>query len=165
MIHLLVRGLEQAKPANHHGIPEVCQEFAVVRSYTVRREVTMKLTLSIIPETLTICPLQANEDVPRWATAASFWSITKTTAELSIVVTKECVPAGVRTEGTWRALKIAGPIPLSAVGILASVAEPLAKARVNLFAISTFDTDYVLVPADRLEDARLALSDAGHMVS
>jgi hypothetical protein len=102
--------------------------------------------------------------VPAWATAASFWSVTRTADELSIVVTKGCVPAGVQAEGAWRALKIAGPIPLCAVGILASIAEPLARAGINLFAISTFDTDYVLVLADRLEDARLALSAAGHTV-
>jgi len=79
-------------------------------------------------------------------------------------VAVESVPADIRAEGTWRALRIAGPIPLSAVGILASVTEPLARAGINLFVVSTFDTDYVLVVSDRLEDARFALSDAGHIV-
>jgi len=124
----------------------------------------MELALTTIPETLTICRLAPDARVPAWAMAAPFWSITRTPDELSIVVAKECVPAGIRAEGAWRALKLAGPIPLSAVGILASVAKPLARAGINLFAVSTFDTDYVLVAADRLEDARLALSDAGHIV-
>ena len=124
----------------------------------------MGLTLTTIPETLTICRLQPNVELPAWAMVGPFWSITRTPDELSIVVAKEYVPAGIRAEGAWRALRIAGPIPLSAVGILASVAEPLARAGINLFAISTFDTDYVLVAADRLEDARLALSNAGHIV-
>ena len=124
----------------------------------------MGLALTTIPETLTICRLAPDADVPSWAMAGPFCSTTITPDELSIVVEKECVPAGIRAEGTWRALKIAGPIPLSAVGILASVAEPLARARINLFAISTFDTDYVLVASDRLEDARLALANAGHVV-
>ena len=123
----------------------------------------MGLALTPIPETLTICRLAPDADVPSWAKAGPFWSITRTPDELSIVVAKECVPDGIRAEGAWRALKIAGPIPLSAVGILASVAEPLARAGINLFAISTFDTDYVLVAADRMEDARLALTDAGHI--
>ena len=77
------------------------------------------------------------------------------------------MPGGVgqdRAEGAWRALKIAGRIPLSAVGILAAVAEPLARAGINLFVVSTFDTDYILVASDRMEDARLALSNAGHIV-
>jgi hypothetical protein len=124
----------------------------------------MGLALTTIPETLTICRLPPDADVPSWAMAGSLWSIARTPDELSIVVTKEYVPAGIRAEGAWRALRIAGPIPLSAVGILASVAEPLARAGINLFVISTFDTDYVLVVSDRLEDARLALSDAGHIV-
>jgi len=124
----------------------------------------MGLALTTIPETLTICRLAQDADVPSWAMAGSFWSITRTPDELSIVVAKECVPAGIRAEGAWRALKIAGPIPLSAVGVLASIAEPLAQGGINLFAISTFDTDYVLVASDRLEDTRLALSRAGHIV-
>jgi uncharacterized protein len=124
----------------------------------------MGLVLTTIPEALTICRLQPNGPLPAWAMADPFWSITRTRDELSIVVAKESVPADVRAEGAWRALRIAGPIPLSAVGILASVAEPLAQAGINLFVISTFDTDYVLVASDRLEDARLALSDAGHLV-
>lgn len=124
----------------------------------------MGLALTTIPETLTICRLAPDADAPSWAMAGPFWSITRTSDELSIVAAKACVPAGVRAEGAWRALKLAGPIPLSAAGILASIAEPLARAGINLFAISTFDTDYVLVAADRLEDARLALSRAGHIV-
>jgi hypothetical protein len=124
----------------------------------------MGLILTAMPEMLTICRLTPDAELPAWAMAGPFWSIARTSDELSIVVTKECVPAGVRAEGVWRALKIAGPIPLSAAGILASVAEPLARAGINLFAISTFDTDYILVTSDRLEDARLALSEAGHIV-
>jgi uncharacterized protein len=124
----------------------------------------MALVLTTVPDTLTICRLAPDADLPAWAMGASFWSVTRTPDELSVVVAKEHVPAGVRAEGAWRALKIAGPIPLSAVGILASVAEPLARARINLFAISTFDTDYILVASDRLDDARRALSAADHIV-
>jgi hypothetical protein len=124
----------------------------------------MGLILTAMPEMLTICRLAPDAVLPAWATAGALWSITRTPDERSIVVAKEYVPVGIQAEGAWRALKLAGPIPLSAVGILASVAEPLARARINLFAISTFDTDYVLVPAERLEEAQLALSEAGHIV-
>jgi uncharacterized protein len=137
---------------------------ATARSRAVQPEVTMGLVLTTTPETLTICRLAPDADLPSWAMAAAFWSITRTPDELSIVVAKDCVPAGIRAEGAWRALKIAGPIPLSAVGVLASIAKPLAQGGINLFAVSTFDTDYVLVAAERLEDARLALSNAGHIV-
>ena len=124
----------------------------------------MGLALTTMPETLTICRLAPGADLPAWAMAGPFWSITRTPDELSIVVATGCAPAGIRAEGAWRALKLAGPIPLSAVGILASIAEPLARAGINLFAISTFDTDYILVASDRLEDVRLSLSQAGHVV-
>jgi hypothetical protein len=124
----------------------------------------MGLILTAMPETLTICRLASDAELPAWAIAGPFWSITRTPDELSIVVEKANAPADVPAEGTWRALKIAGPIALSAVGIMASIAEPLARAGINLFAISTFDTDYILVASERLEDARLALSEAGHIV-
>jgi len=124
----------------------------------------MRLQLSVLPETLTICRLAPDADLPAWATRGGFSSVTRTPEELSIVVAKDRVPAGIRAEGAWRALKAAGPIPLSALGILASLAEPLGRAGVTLFAISTFDTDYLLVCADRLEAARAALSDAGHTI-
>jgi len=75
------------------------------------------------------------------------------------------VPAGVQAEGVWCALKVAGPIPLSSVGILASIAAPLACADISLFVVSTFDTDYVLVRAEQLESAVTALSGAGHGVT
>ena len=124
----------------------------------------MGLVLTATPETLTVCRLAQGAALPAWAMAGAFWSITRTPDELSVVVDKDSVPAGVRTQGAWRALKVAGPIPLSAVGILASIAEPLGRAGISLFAISTFDTDYVLVAAERLKDARLVLSQVGHAV-
>ena len=124
----------------------------------------MGLTLAAIPGMLAVCRLAPDAELPSWAMTGPLWSITRTPDELSIVVAKECVPAGIRAEAAWRALKIAGPIPLSAVGILASIAEPLARAGISVFAISTFDTDYLLVGADRLEAACLALAEAGHTV-
>ena len=124
----------------------------------------MRLLLSVLPGTFTICRLAPGADLPTWANTGSFCSITRTSEELSIVVTSESVPASVQAEGAWRALKVAGPIPLSAVGILASIAESLARAGISLFAISTFGTDYILVAAERLEDARSTLSQAGHAV-
>jgi hypothetical protein len=124
----------------------------------------MGLTLTAIPDRLTVCRLAPDADLPAWATTGRFWSITRTPDELSIVVAKGYVPDNVRTHDAWCALKVAGPIPLSAVGILAGVAGPLGRAGISLFAISTFDTDYILVAAERLEEARLALSEAGHIV-
>ena len=87
--------------------------------------------------------------------------MTRTAAELSIVCDVPG-PPGVRRSGPWRALEVLGPLDHGAVGILRDIAEPLAAAGISLFAISTFDTDYVLVPADRVAAAAAALRRAGH---
>jgi len=124
----------------------------------------MNLRMAVMPETLTICRLEPEAAVPPWATAGTFFAITRTVEELSIVLPQEHVPASVHAEGGWRAFKIEGPIPFSAVGVLASVVGPLARSGISLFAISTFNTDYILVRTDQLEAARLALSRVGHAV-
>ncbi len=121
------------------------------------------LTLSVLPETLAICRLEREASVPDWATGG-FVSITRTSDELSIVCDERAVPSGVKADRGWRALKIEGPLDLALTGVLASIAVPLAEAKINLFAISTFDTDYVLVKADRLADASGVLRSAGQRV-
>jgi len=123
----------------------------------------MGLTLTTIPETLTICRLQPNVELPAWAMVGPFWSITRTPDELSIVVAKESVPADIRAGRRVASAEARGADPLvrrwySGIGY-----GTACSSRINLFAISTFDTDYVLVASDRLEDARLALSRAGHI--
>ena len=121
------------------------------------------LTLSVLPESLAICRLDHDATVPKWA-AGNFVSITRTRDELSIVCDERDVPSDVKADREWRALKIEGPLDLAMTGVLASIAMPLAEAKINLFAISTFDTDYVLVKASRVADAIGALRDAGHLV-
>ena len=74
------------------------------------------------------------------------------------------VPPGTQAERDWRLLKVAGPFAFGTVGILASVTGPLARAGISLLAVATFDTDYVLVKAERLDDALRVLEAAGHTV-
>jgi uncharacterized protein len=81
-----------------------------------------------------------------------------------VVCAAERVPPGVRADQGWRALAVAGPLDLSMTGVLLSLLEPLARAGVSIFAVSTYDTDHVLVRADRLDDAVAALRAAGHRV-
>lgn len=121
------------------------------------------LTLSVLPETLAICRLEREASVPEWA-MGEFVSITRTPDELSIVCNERDVPPGVKADRGWRALKIEGPLDLALTGVLASIAVPLAEARINIFAISTFDTDYVLVKADRVTEAIRVLRTSGHMI-
>ncbi|MDQ3137846.1 MAG: ACT domain-containing protein, partial [Gemmatimonadota bacterium] len=84
--------------------------------------------------------------------------------ELSITAAESSVPEGVRCERPYRALRVRGPLPLDLVGILAAIADPLASAGLSIFAISTFETDYVLVKAADLEPAIRVLERAGHQV-
>ncbi len=115
---------------------------------------------------LAVCRLPPEAALPAWATQASqpLVSITRTDSELSIVLPQAEVPPGVRAAAGWRALAVRGPLPFHLVGILASLAAPLADAGVPIFAISTHDTDWLLVRHDRLSDACAALTEAGHLV-
>ena len=121
--------------------------------------------LTVLGERLSTCRLNVGEKVPAWATGASFFSVTRTRDELSVVCPEEVVPEGISREWGWRALKLEGPFDLSMVGILASVASPLAEAGASIFSVSTFDTDYVLVREEQLELAIDTLRASGHRVS
>lgn len=120
--------------------------------------------LSILPESLAICRLDPQTSCPEWANAGSLSSITRTTEELSILCPQEHVPEGVMADRDWRALKIQGPLDFAMVGVLSELAGLLAAAKVSIFAISTFETDYILVKADKLRRAIEALRIAGHHV-
>lgn len=117
-----------------------------------------KLSLSIMPNKLAICCLEKDAQIPSWATDGIFFSISKTADELSIVCSENKVPDGIKSEKNWRAFKVMGPLDFSLTGILASLANPLAEAKISIFAVSTFDTDYILVKDDSLERAVKVLS-------
>ena len=122
------------------------------------------LGLTLLPEKLAVCRLERAATLPAWATQSSFFSITCTTDELSIVCPQAVVPDGVVCEREWSALKVAGPLDFALVGILASLAQPLAAAGISIFAISTYDTDYLLVKADKLTQAVAVLRAEGHLI-
>ncbi len=124
----------------------------------------LRHSLTLLPEPIAICRLSATEPVPVWATASAWWSITRTPDELSVVCAESLVPAGVSASRGWRALRVTGPLPLDQTGILASVTGPLAAARISVFALATFDTDYVLIPDLQRAAAIEALEHAGHRV-
>jgi hypothetical protein len=89
-------------------------------------------------------------------------NITRTGDELAIICPAERVPVEIRAERDWRVLKLAGPFSFTAVGVLASVATPLARAGISLLSIATYDTDYFLVKTDRFDEAVAVLAAAGH---
>jgi hypothetical protein len=120
--------------------------------------------LILQPDVLCICRLDPADPVPAWATESSFVSITQTPEELSIVCAQVVVPDMVHCVGDWRCLRVAGQLDFSLVGVLASVVTPLAAAGISVFAISTFDTDYLLVRAGQLEEALAVLEAHGHSI-
>jgi hypothetical protein len=119
----------------------------------------------VLGETLAVCRLDRYSGIPGWTTAAGFCSVTRAGDELSVVCPEESVPEDVTCERGWRAIGLEGPLDFSMVGVLAAMLTPLAGAGVPVFAISTFDTDYVLVREEQLDLAIAALRGRGYEVS
>src|SRR5512133_3665206 len=102
------------------------------------------LKFRCLPDAYAIVRLQPNSTIPDWATG-HFTSITRTADELSVVCAAGNVPPNLRPPERWICLKLEGPFPLSQTGILLSFIEPLSDSGVSVFAIATYDTDYVLI--------------------
>jgi hypothetical protein len=125
------------------------------------------LTLLVLPGELAVVRLPPDAHVPPWAFSpvpGALWSMTRTDEEVSLVRAAEAVPSDARAERGWRALRVAGTIDFALTGVLASVLAPLGEAAVSIFAVSTYDTDYVLVREQALPAAVDALRAAGHDV-
>jgi hypothetical protein len=120
--------------------------------------------LDLLPGRLAICRLPPDAPLPVWAAAAPFTSVTRTAYELSVVCTEAVAPEGAECDAGWRIFQVRGPLDFSLTGILAAIAGPLADAGASIFAISTFDTDYVMVKEEKLAQAVDALRTAGHAV-
>jgi uncharacterized protein len=123
-----------------------------------------ELRLSLLLGHMSVCRLNPAVEIQDWAMASGFLSITRTEDELSVVCPEEAVPEDARSEDGWRVLRLEGPFEFSEVGVLSSVVGPLAEADVSVFAVSTYDTDYVLVKAKQLEAAVSALRARGHEI-
>ena len=123
------------------------------------------LTLDLVPGSFAICRWAPDESLPPSVTEGTFFSVTRTPTELSAVCDVEAVPAGVKSEGPWSVLAVRGPLDLNMTGVLAGLTAPLAAAGVSIFAVSTYDTDYVLVRHHDLDRAIRALRGAGHEIS
>ncbi|MDX2005494.1 MAG: ACT domain-containing protein [Meiothermus sp.] len=120
--------------------------------------------LELLPGLYAVSQLSPAAPVPSWADGEGFVSIGRTEEELSVVCLEARVPSGVKTDGGWRCFKFQGPFAFDQTGILSSVLEPLARAEVGIFAVSTFNTDYLLVKTENLERTVAALEAAGHLV-
>jgi uncharacterized protein len=121
-----------------------------------------KLKFRVISGSFAVCRLPAADPIPQWATEGSFTSITRTSDELSIVCPSDNVPLQYKSETLWACLKIEGPFAFSEIGILEAFIRPLVESNISVFAIATFDTDYVSVQQNSLDQALDALQSAGH---
>lgn len=115
------------------------------------------LTMKLLNEKYGVCRLDKTESIPKWTQNSNFFSITKTTDELSIVCSQDNIPSDIKCEKDWRMLKILGPLDFSLIGILASISRILAQKGISIFAISTYDTDYILVKNKDIDNAIAAL--------
>jgi uncharacterized protein len=122
------------------------------------------LTLTILAETFAISRLDKAAPIPNWASSNGWWSVTRTDDELSVVCPEPQVPTDVISNRGWKCLNVVGPLDFSLTGVLASLLKPLAEARISVFSVSTFDTDYLLVKTENLAATARLLSLAGHQI-
>lgn len=122
------------------------------------------LKLKLLKDKYGVCRINNTESIPEWAKSLEFSSITRTKEELSIVCAQYDIPDDIQCEKDWRILKIAGPLDFSLVGILAFISTILADCDVSIFAISTYDTDYILVKEKYLSKAIESLEQKGYEV-
>jgi hypothetical protein len=124
------------------------------------------LALCLLEDQFAIVRLDPARATPAWAQGrSSFTAVVRTAAELSVVAPQEAVPAEVEAVGPWRVLEVQGPLDFGLTGILADLAGILARIEISIFAVSTYDTDYVLVREEDVAAAIEALRAAGHAVA
>ncbi len=122
----------------------------------------MKSQLNILENHFTIHRFPANHEIPNQVYESQFYSISKTDEELSIVCNSTTQVNSEKSDTDWSCIKVEGPLNFSLTGILAKISTVLAKAEISIFAISTFDTDYILVKSEKLPFAKKALLKSGY---
>jgi len=122
------------------------------------------IELDLLPGLFAVVQLEPGSPLPAWAHSNTLFSLTTTETETSVLCDDISAPDGIRAERGFRCFRVRGPLDFALVGILQRLIEPLATAGISVFVISTFDTDYILVPGASLEAAVAALTGAGHAV-
>lgn|SRR5699024_493789 len=123
------------------------------------------MNLKVLEETFTVLKISPTEAIPSWATNADIFSIMRTNEELSIVLPSDLLPDNEEftdIEHDWKCIKIEGVLDFGLTGILASLANPLAENNISIYALSTFNTDYILVKRECIEKAKIVLENKGH---
>ena len=122
------------------------------------------MRLQRYPETLAVVRLGPGSQVPAWAESSSVFSITATARETSVVCAARSVPTKAVAQRPFTAFEVEGPLDFALTGVLADLLAPLAEAAISVFTVSTYDTDWILVPRDASERAAEAWRAAGHEV-
>ena len=127
------------------------------------------LSFEVLTDRYAICRLSPDDPIPPWAVRdgtneQSFISLTWTPDELSIVCRESSVPGHVESEPDWTCIRVAGKLDFALVGILSEITKHLAEAGISVFALSTFDTDYLLIKSPHWPLAEKTLSNAGYAV-
>ena len=122
------------------------------------------MRLERFPETLAVVRLGPGSELPPWAESSSLLSVTATATETSLVCAARSVPTKSRHHKPLTAYAVTGPLDLTAIGVLVDLLAPLAEAGISVFTVSTFDTDWILVPSADADRAADAWRDQGHEV-
>ncbi|RLB44111.1 MAG: ACT domain-containing protein [Deltaproteobacteria bacterium] len=122
------------------------------------------VALSVLAEEFGICRLSSAEETPDWLRGYPLYFVARTSDELSVLCPVSVIPDSVLADRQWRCLKVDGPIDFDEVGILASLAKPLAEVGIAVLAVSTYDTDYLFVKRHELSKAIEVLNKAGHRI-
>jgi len=123
-----------------------------------------RLTLRLLPAAFAICRLEPDAAIPAWLPRRGFTATIRAEDELSIYCDESVVPQDVRAARGWRALQLVGPFDFAETGVIAAVAGPLAEAGISISVLATYDTDYLFVQNEALENAAEILQAAGHHV-
>ena len=122
------------------------------------------LTLSVMEGRYAIAKFPCDAEIPAWAADSAFFSVTRTLEELSVVIAETSVPAGLDASRGWRMLKVHGPFAFEETGVVAALANPLARVGVGICVISTYDSDFLLVQQEEIPVAVETLEHAGHKI-
>ena len=124
-----------------------------------------QLKLSLLKDMYAICVYPHIASIPEWALMTSLCSITRTEKELTIVCPQSVVPPGCECDKNWRCFRIDGSFDFNQIGVISSLATPLAEGGISIFVVSTYDTDYILVKEEKVEHAITVLTNDGHLIT
>lgn len=118
------------------------------------------MRLKVIQNEMAVCKL---EDLSNVDYSDEIFFVSKTDEEISLVCSMECIPQNAKEyDEKWRAFRIEGVLDFSLIGILAKISTILAENKIGIFAISTFNTDYILTKSENFKSAIAVLGQAGY---